>query len=209
MNKIEDVLVELNKKIESLERENKKLRNFSKSPKEKFYTINEETGDEYTASELEKESRAMQQLARQLKRKERENLIVIEEESTTVNIKNTRHERRFVKMYYVSLRNLTEELDVNSLGLLQKLIQHLRIDGTNGLIGETAKKYWYKKVGMSKNGFNKHFDILKEYDLVKFIRNKGIFLNPYYVRYGNEVEKSTLDLFNLVYDKNTGLSKKT
>ena len=108
-------------------------------------------------------------------------------------------------MYIVSLRNLTQELDVSTLGLLQKLIQHLRIDGSNGLIGSSIKKDWYTITNTSKNSFEKHFKILENKNVVKFKKGEGIFLNPYYCRYGNELEKSTLDLFNLTYDNNLGL----
>ena len=128
--------------------------------------------------------------------------MIIEEEKTTINLRHSNHERRFIKLYYVSLRNLTEKLDPTTLGILQKLIQHLRTDGTNGLIGETSKKYWYDTIGVSKNNFEKHFKVLKENNIAEFIRNKGIFLNPYYVRYGNEVEKNTLDMFGLIFKDN-------
>jgi DNA-binding transcriptional ArsR family regulator len=195
--KIEGIYNDLQRELEKLKLENDNLRKMFKSPKEKFLTINEETGDIYTPSELERESKAMSSLARQLRRKE--NCLLIEEEKTTINLNSKIHERRFVKLYYVSLRHLTEELETPTLGMLQKLIHYLRTDGTNGLIGETSKKYWVSVIGVSKNNFDKHFKILEDNNLVCFKRNRGIFLNPYYIRYGNEVERETLEMFNLTY----------
>lgn len=170
------------------------------SPKEKYGLVNLEDGSIISAKEIQKEINALRSYHTQLT-KRNGSLMLLEEEKTSVNIKNQKHERRFLKLYYVSLRNLTKELDVSTLGLLQKLIQHIRIDGTNGLIGSSIKSDWFEIVGMNKISFNKHFKLLEEMNVVKFIRNQGIFINPYYARYGNEIEISTLDLFGLEFHK--------
>jgi DNA-binding transcriptional ArsR family regulator len=177
------------------------------TPKEKYALANLENGDLTSARELQKEINALRSLHAQLKKRNDEELMILEEESNLINIKNTKHERRFLKLYYVSLREKTKELDPLTLGLLQKLITHLRTDGSNGLIGSALKKDWYDITDIPKRTFDRHFKLLEDHNIVKFKRNQGIFINPYYARYGNQIEPETLELFELIYDKNNGLKQ--
>jgi hypothetical protein len=175
------------------------------SPKEKYALANMENGEFMTAQELQREINAMRSLHTQLTKKNRENEIILEEAKTSINIKKFKNERKWLKLYYVSLRSKTKELDALTLGLLQKLIQHIRTDGSNGLIGSAVKSEWSKITEIPKRTFDTHFKVLEDNNIAKFIRNQGIFINPYYARYGNEIEQSTLDLFNLEFDKLDGL----
>ena len=78
------------------------------SPKEKYGLVNLEDGNIISAKELQKEINALRSYHTQISKKNNENLLLMEEEKTSVNIKNQKHERRFLKLYYVSLRNLTK-----------------------------------------------------------------------------------------------------
>ena len=175
------------------------------SPKEKYGLVDLNDGNIISAKELQKEINALRSYHTQITKRNRENDIVIEEEKTLINIKKYKNERRFLKLYYVSLRNKTNDLDALTIGLLQKLIQYIRTDGSNGLIGSAVKSEWYKTTNIPKGTFDKHFKILEENNITKFIRNQGIFINPYYARYGNEIEPSTLEMFNLEFDGLDGL----
>lgn len=105
--------------------------------------------------------------------------------------------RRFVMLYQKSLRKLN--LSYQSLGVLTVFTEYIREDGSCSLYGETTKKYWLEILNMTPKTLEKICKELEEHKVAVFVKNKGFFLNPYYVRYGNRVNKEVFEIFDNIY----------
>ena len=101
-----------------------------------------------------------------------------------------------INIKYTKLRDKFKKESTTTVGLFFKLVNYISQNGSNRLVWNTNKGYWYSEVGMSKNGFNKHFDILKKLNLITFVRNSGMYINPKYVYFKNKkIDKQTIKLF--------------
>jgi len=114
-----------------------------------------------------------------------------------IEIKNSTSSGALLCIKYTKLRDLFKDCNIFTIGLFYSLIHYLLIDGSNKLGYYYAKIEWYDELNISKNTFNKHFEILEELNLVSFIRSRGIYINPKYV-YFNEytIKEETINIFN-------------
>jgi len=108
---------------------------------------------------------------------------------------NGRNGRRFAMFYTASLKGV--EASYNSLGVLTVMVTHLTTDGSGRLRGDSTKKYWYEELNMGRDAFFKVFKELEKANLARFKRGAGIFINPYYFRYGNIIPKELIKMFEL------------
>lgn len=102
--------------------------------------------------------------------------------------------RRFIMLYQKSLRKLN--LSYQSLGVLTIFTEYIREDGSCSLYGETTKKYWTEILNMTPKTLEKICKELEGNKVIAFVKNRGFFLNPYYIRYGNRINKEVFEIFD-------------
>lgn len=70
------------------------------------------------------------------------------------------------------------------------------IDCYRFLEAKTTKKYWLEILNMTPKTLEKICKELEGNKVIAFVKNRGFFLNPYYIRYGNRINKEVFEIFD-------------
>jgi len=167
--------------------------------KEKYIIIDNETGAEVN---YEKFKTIDYSINREAKAKSFKANILQPENKELIKL-NTKNERRWFKLFTISLTE--NDINYDLYGFLLLLARHVKTDGTCRVGDDHRKSYWAEKLKIPLPTFNRQFKKLQNRDIITHIRNKGIYINPYYLRYGNTIDHDILNIFKLALDKDNKL----